>query len=142
MGGLEITKVDERDSGWERHNPRFRVYVQKTSGSYIGGWTETYDIVGADIVQVIDWAQRRAGDTLVYSVALVYDDEAQSGLTGHGRGLVWLVGMDGNRAELDPAEAEIQRRMLARRREPIITSPGDEMPHGVAGPDSDGNEPR
>lgn len=129
MDGVEIVAVDERDSGWERDNPRFRVYLQKTSGTYIGGWTATYDITGADVVQVIDWAQREAGDLLVYSIALVYDDQAGEQLhPGHGRGLVWLVGMDGNRSDLDPAEAQIQKRMLARRGEPVIVPPADRMP--------------
>jgi hypothetical protein len=32
---------------------------------------DTYDITGADVLQVIDWAQRQAGDSLTYAIALV-----------------------------------------------------------------------
>lgn len=96
MDEVRIVEVDERDSSWEQDRPRFRVYLQSTSGSYIGGGTATYDVVGADILQVIDWAQRAAGDSLVYSIALVHDDRERERLDpGHGRGLVWLLGMDG-----------------------------------------------
>jgi hypothetical protein len=143
VNGVEIVGVDERDSHWENDHPRFRVYLRRTQGSYIGGWTETYDITGADVMQVIDWAQRRAGESLVYSVALVYDDRAQEqSMPGHGRGLVWLVGMDGDQSQLDPVETEIQQRMLARRREPITVPPADRMPPGVPDPHHDGTETR
>jgi hypothetical protein len=68
----------------------------------------------------------------VYAIALVYDDQAKAQQRrGRGRGLVWLVGTDGNRSELDPGEAEIQRRMLARRGEPIVVPPADRMPTGA-----------
>jgi hypothetical protein len=138
VDGVQISAVDERDSGWERDSPRFRVYLQKTSGSYIGGRSATYDITGADVVQVIDWAQREAGDSLVYSIALVCDDQAEEQLhPGHGRGLVWLVGMDGNRSDLDPVAAQIQQRMLARRGAPVIVPPADRMPPHGSDPDSD-----
>jgi hypothetical protein len=138
MGGVEILGVDERDSSWENSNPRFRVYLQRTQGSYVGGWTATYDVTGADLVQVIDWAQRTAGDALVYSIALVMDDQGKDRVNpGHGRGLVWLVGMDGNRSQLDPDEAEIQNRMLARRREPVVVPRADRMPFDVLNPYGD-----
>ncbi len=138
MDGIQIGAVDERDSSWESDHPRFRVYFQRVQDSYIGGWTDTYDVTGADIVQVIDWAQCRAGRELVYSVALVYDDRGrQEANSGRGRGLVWLVGMDGNRVDLTPAEAEVQARMLARLREPLGVPPGDRMPRGIAEPSDD-----
>ena len=142
VDNLQIVPVDERDSGWENEHPRFRVYFQRTQGSWVGGWTATYDITGADIVQVIDWAQRQAGQVFVYSIALVYDDRAtEQSMPGHGRGLVWLVGMDGNRGDddLDPAAADIQRRMVARRREPVIVPSADQMPPGILEPYSDAN---
>lgn len=135
MDTVQIGPVDERDCNWENANPRFRVYFQRTQGPRIGGWTATYDITGADVVQVIDWAQRQAGQVFVYSIALVSDDRArEQSMPGHGRGLVWLLGMDGNRDDLDPAEAEIQRRMLARRREPVRLPAFDHMPPGVLEP--------
>jgi hypothetical protein len=130
-----IVPVDGRGSGWESTRPRFRVYFQRAQDSYIGGWTDTYDVTGADIVQVIDWAQRQAGQRFVYAIALVCDDRArEQSMPGHGRGLVWLLGTDGNRSDLDVAEAETQRRMLARRRKPIQLAPSDHMPPGVLEP--------
>lgn len=55
VNGTEIVVVDERDSSWEFDEPRFRVHLQEASGSSVGRRTATYDIVGADVVQVIDW---------------------------------------------------------------------------------------
>ncbi len=48
-------------------------------------------------MQVVERLPRQADDSLTYAVALVYDDPAQEDANpGHGRGLVWLVGSDGN----------------------------------------------
>lgn len=46
---------------------------------------------------------------------------------------MWLVGMDGNDVggEMDPAEVEVQRRMLARRTSGIGIPPADQMPAPV-----------
>jgi hypothetical protein len=148
VSDIEIVGVDERDSNWEDDRPRFRVYFQRTLGepgaesraeerspSPIGGWTATYDVTGADVVQVIDWAQRQAGPSLVYSIALVRDErDVAIAHPGRGRGLVWLVGIDGNQGALDPREAEMQNRMLARRQSPVIVPAADRMPAGVAEP--------
>ncbi|GAA1375451.1 DUF2283 domain-containing protein [Luteococcus sanguinis] len=49
-------------------------------------------------------------------MALVVDDEAQEALNpGHGRGLVWLVGADGNDSPSTPDIAAAQHRMLTLR---------------------------
>jgi hypothetical protein len=133
MSDVSIVPVDERDSGWEDHQPRFRVDLHGSAESSTSGWTATYDITGADVLQVIDWAQAQAGDSRAYAVALVYDDRAREGTSpGYGRGLVWLVGMDGN--EDDPENAlvvAIQQRMLKRRRAPLIIPVADRMPPDV-----------
>src|SRR5665647_1725275 len=91
MSEVSIAPVDERDSRWESDRPRFRVYLHGSTASSTGGWTATYDVTGADVLQVVDWAQTQAGDSHTFAVALVCDDRAQG-----GRGLVWLVGRDGN----------------------------------------------
>ena len=115
MYDMQIAQVDERDSGWELSRPRFRVYLHGSGESSTSGWTDTYDITGADVVQVIDWAQRQAGTSRTYAVALVYDDQAEEQLNpGHGRGLVWLAGMDGNDQAINHHEAQAQARMLGR----------------------------
>ena len=143
MNDMQIARVDERDSGWELSTPRFRVYLHGSSESSTNGWTDTYDITGADVVQVIDWAQRQAGTSLTYAVALVYDDWGQERFNpGHARGLVWLVGMDGNDTAIDHHQVENQTRMLTRRREPINVPPADQMPPNVPDPYNDGTRTR
>jgi len=86
---MDVTEVDERDSSWEDPSPRFRVYLYEDHhGSY---GTRTYDITGADVLEVIRWAQDNIrGEDGLIAVALV---ESQH----HGeesRGLVWLLGSD------------------------------------------------
>lgn len=129
MTEIRIEPVDERDSSWEDGRPRFRVYLFHSGESSTHGSTSTYDVTGADVLQVVDWAQRQAGDERTYAVALVRDDRDEERRNpGHGRGLVWLVGMDGNDTPLDPGEEDRQRRMLTRRREPVRLPPSDRMP--------------
>jgi hypothetical protein len=137
MDRIRIVEVDERDSNWERDSPRLRVYFQ------VGGSTEegtshataTYDVEGADVIQVIDWAQRQVGDDprSTYAIALVYDDVAQGQLSpGCERGLVWLLGGDMNDVRADARP--VQERVLARRRDPIVVPSGDRMPPTPSAP--------
>ena len=143
MDEVEIVQVDERDNNWENSHPRFRVYLHGSDETTTHGWTDTYDITGADVLQVIDWAQRQAGESLTYAVALVYDDRAFEQLNpGCARGLVWLVGIDGNTRAIDPAEAQAMHRMLARRREPVGVPTADRMPPDVPDPYNDGTKNR
>lgn len=138
---MRVRQVDERDSGWEDSAPRFRVYLHGSGEASTHGWTDTYDITGADVLQVIDWAQRQAGDRLTYAVALVRDDVERERLDpGVGRGLVWLVGMDGNDATDDhTSEREVQQRMLLRRHAPVGVPAADQSAEGVLSPYSDGS---
>ena len=147
MAEVEIEAVDERDSSWEVGpsgrcvGPRFRVYLHSSAADTTRGSTWTHDVTGADVLQVIDWAQRQAGDRLTYAVALVVDDAAMERASpGHGRGLVWLVGMDGNDTALDAEEATAQDRMIRRRTQPIGIPAGDAMPPGVHDPFNDGTQ--
>jgi hypothetical protein len=88
---VQVTTVEERDSAWEDPHPRIRVYLHGSRETTTGGLTDTFDITGADVLQVIDW------DRLTYAVALVRDDaDMERHNPGRGRGLVWPVGMDGN----------------------------------------------
>lgn len=132
---MQVIGVDERDGGWEDPNPRFRVYLHGSGATSTMGWTGTYDITGADVLQVIDWAQRQAGDRLTYAVALVRDEKERS-----GRGLVWLVGMDGNAStDEGSAEREVQRRMLLRRLGPVGIPQADRAPETLPNPYADGD---
>ena len=135
---IEIKQVDERDSSWEDSNPRFRVYFHGSGPDSTHGWTDTYDVTGADVLQVIDWAQRQAGEVLTYAIALVLDDEAAELCNpGHGRGLIWLVGCDGNDYPLDHTQdrtQERQSRMLTRRTDPVRIPGADRMPPQLLSP--------
>lgn len=132
---MRVRPVDERDSRWEDHSPVFRVYLHDSGGTSTAGSTDTYDVTGADVLQVIDWAQRQAGDRLTYAVALVRD--AGEGARAAGRGLVWLVGTDGNDSRSDdPVTRDAQRRMLLRRQAPVDVPAADRAPRGV--PSADG----
>jgi hypothetical protein len=141
---IEIEPVDERDSNWEVRTPRFRVYLHGGGPDKTYGRTWTYDITGADALQAIDWARRQAGDRLTYALALVLDDPTEEQRNpGHGRGLVWLVGMDGNdNPEEDPEQRQVQQRMLMRRTKPVVIPPSDAVPPGAFDPFNDGTEGR
>jgi hypothetical protein len=140
---VHIEQVDERDSSWEQSRPRFRVYLHGSGESSTDGWTDTYDVTGADVLQVIDWAQRQAGDSLTYAIALVSDDDGQEQRNpGPGRGLVWLVGMDGNDVTDGSRDIDTRQRMLGRRRDPVGVPTVDRMPTGVPNPYDDGTDSR
>ena len=133
---MQVSQVDERDSSGEDADPRFRVYLHDSDETSTGGWTDTYDITGADVLQVIDWAQRQAGDRLTYAVALVRDDgERERRNSGCGRGLVWLVGADGNETTGEQsAGREVLRRMLRRRVDQVGVPEADRAPASAPNP--------
>lgn len=140
---MRIFSVHECDSSWEDDQPRFRVYLHGSGESETHGWTDTYDVTGADVLQVIDWAQRQAGGQLTYAIALVSDLEHAGGESDTARGLTWLVGIDGNEVTDDDAvAAERQRRMLARRACPVVVPHEDRMPDELLDPYNDGTHDR
>lgn len=110
---MDATEVDERDSTWEDHHPHFRVYVQERSGEVFT--TETTDLTGGDVLQAIDWAQRRAAahTDAVWALALVGRDSRAL------RGLTWLVGMDANDPPSDDHEINLRLRMTTRANRPV-----------------------
>lgn len=57
---MQVIAVDERTNCQERHDPCFRVYLHESGGDTTFGAVATYDITGADVLQVIDWAQTQA----------------------------------------------------------------------------------
>lgn len=120
---MQVVDVDERDSNWEDMQPRFRVYLHKPWGNSVSYSTDAVDLVGFDVLQAIDWAQSRAeGDQ--WALALVggnYDDEDR-------RGLIWLVGMDGNDTPTNDHEAQIKSRMVSRANKRIVVPALDKSP--------------
>jgi|GEM_PF-325506 len=110
---MDAIEVDERDSTWENHRPHFRVYLQERSGDSYS--TETVDLLGADVLQAIDWAQRQAATRTeaVWALALVGRDSRAL------RGLTWLVGMDANDPPSDEHEIDLRLRMATRASRPV-----------------------
>ena len=79
--------VDERDSSWERDDPRFRVYVFEGAGNAV----TTVDLLDGAVEEALESAiALSGGDERLWALALV-DDQA----TG-SRGLIWLSGTDYN----------------------------------------------
>lgn len=108
---MRIHRSDERDSTWERSQPRFRVYFF-WGGEESASWSvDTYDIEGADVLDTVAWAEDKIGDGGLYAVALVEAPEpgAERG------GITWLVGMDANSTPLDDHERALLARMKDRR---------------------------
>jgi hypothetical protein len=97
--------VDERDSRWERHEARYRLFTY-------GGPTRATDITGVSVTEALG-VGAIAGKEMIWSLALVVDDSED------GRGLVWLTGMDytdrPSTREQWRARAEMQDRWLSRR---------------------------
>ncbi len=122
---MKIEPVDERDSRWEDHGPRFRVYMfdeygrrGEPDGTLSQGYaTSTWDITGADLIDALRWAQERAGDRGLFSIALVADGYDRC----TDRGLVWLVGMDYQDSPWDDLAREVQEQMLRRRGRMVVT---------------------
>lgn len=121
---MKIEPVDERDSGWEDHYPRFRVYVfeeyghrAEPDGTLSQGYaTGTWDVTEGDLFDALRWAQGRAGERGLYSIALVADGYG----TQQERGLVWLIGADYQDTPLDDRSRNVQQRMLGRRGRTIV----------------------
>ena len=118
--GIHAEEVDERDSCWEDGAPRFRVYLHSHPGP--SSATSTFDLTGGDVLQAVDWAQSHVSPGGTYAVALVRD---RRGADGPERGLVWLVGIDGNTDPSNDAETDALRRMAERVTTPVIVPPAD-----------------
>jgi hypothetical protein len=119
---IHAEAVDERDSCWEDRSPRFRVYLHSHPGP--SSATSTHDLTGADALQAIDWAQSHVPAGGTYAVALVRD---RPGPDGPERGLVWLVGIDGNTDPGDEADEDALRRMTERVSTPVVVPPADRV---------------
>ena len=103
---MQAFDVDERDSRWERHDPRYRLYTFDS-----GGVTRTVDLVDASLRDAM-WSGEIAGRSgMLWSLALVVDD------TALGRGLTWISGLDYHDTPSTPAmwreRAVMQDRWLS-----------------------------
>ena len=102
---MRVIEVDERDSTWERDDPRFRVYVFKGAGNEV----TTLDILDATIEEALEAAMALShGDKHLWSLALVEQDPRGM------RGLIWLSGMDYNDPPGTASEWQHRRQMQNR----------------------------
>lgn len=116
---MRIAGADERDSSWEQHQPRFRVHFFAGGDAPSASWsTDTYDVTGADVLEVVQWAQDQAGSERLYAIALVEEDHALP--AEQRRGLTWLVGMDANDVRVDEDERRCFTAMLDRRGRQVV----------------------
>ena len=106
---MRVVPANEPDSSWEDHEPRFRVYLFAGSGAFT---VTTVDILDADVLEVIRWAQLQAGGDAMYAVALVGETRLDA---PPSRGLTWLVGMDANDRPSSPKEEQTLARMRTRQ---------------------------
>jgi hypothetical protein len=79
---MEIRSVDPRDQEWEVKDPKYRVYYFDAKGA-----SDEYEVTGADVSEVLDWAERQRGDRTFAIYACVPQD---------GLGLLRLRGRDPN----------------------------------------------
>ena len=111
---MHVEPVDERTSEWEDHRPRFRVYLFEGGDRRSGFATSTYDVTGAEALEVISWAEEQAGADGLYAVALLGD-------RGGRKGLVWLQGIDANDGPGDLRLEVLRTAMLGRRGRRSVT---------------------
>lgn len=111
---MHVEPVDERTSEWEDHRPRFRVYLFEPSDTMTSFRTSTYDVTGAEALEVISWAEEQVGEQGLYAVALV-------GERGGRKGLIWLQGIDANDGPGDLRHEVLRAAMVARRGRRSVT---------------------
>lgn len=78
--GMHVSPVDPRDQDWEDSQPRYRVYFHEPNGT-----SEEYEVSGANVVEVLDWADANRGDRSYVLYACILSN---------GLGLVRLAGQD------------------------------------------------
>ncbi len=116
MEFMRVEAVDERDSSWEDHEPRFRVYLFLGDGRYS---VATWDVREADVLETTLWAQQKAGADALYAVALVGETSPDKRAA---RGQTWLVGMDANDHPSDAVQQQVLARMQGRRGKQLVRS--------------------
>jgi hypothetical protein len=79
---VDIRAVDPRDQTWELERPSYRVYFHDANGAQ-----DEYEVLDADVVEVLAWAQTQRADRTFVLYACV---------PGDGLGLVRLQGSDPN----------------------------------------------
>ena len=82
MSELRAVLVDPRDQRWEETHPTYRVTLWNVGGR----GSADYEITGATLAQVVEWAELNRPGYGRYTVAVMVDDRQR------GRGLIVLAG--------------------------------------------------
>ncbi|MDQ1748138.1 MAG: hypothetical protein QOD07_2401 [Frankiaceae bacterium] len=81
---MRTVQVDPRDTVWEWPNPTYRVYF------WDGSTSDEWQVDGADVPEVLAWAEARARETRqTYWLNVLHNDRAE------GLGLIRLAGWEG-----------------------------------------------
>ncbi|PZS05407.1 MAG: hypothetical protein DLM56_03260 [Pseudonocardiales bacterium] len=107
--------VDERNSCWEEHRPRFRAYLFHRENPQSSWAVETYDIVDADAIEAIAWTEDQARSRPALRARVGQRVGAEPDPVKAHRGLTWLVGMDANDNPQNAYEQGLLDGMGARR---------------------------
>lgn len=114
---MRIESADERNSGWEVNRSRYRVYLFRGGDRPGYSWSVVVkDVLDAEVLEVVAWAEAEIGDDGLYAIALVSEHDGE-------RGLVWLVGMDANDDPGNETERTLRAAMEARRGLTVVTLP-------------------
>jgi hypothetical protein len=68
---VDIRAVDPRDQTWELERPSYRVYFHDANGAQ-----DEYEVLDADVVEVLAWAQTQRADRTFVLYACVPGDAA------------------------------------------------------------------
>jgi len=79
---MDIRGVDPRDQTWEVSHPSYRVHFHDAAGA-----SDEYEVTGANVAEVLAWAEARRGDRTFVLYACVPHE---------GLGLLRLEGSDPN----------------------------------------------
>ena len=79
---MKSTGIDPRGPEWEVPDPRYRVYFHDSKGA-----SDEHEVEGADVTEVLAWAEKRRGDRTFVLYACV---------PGDALGLLRLYGHDPN----------------------------------------------
>lgn len=76
---MEIRTVDPRDQEWVIPDPKYRVYFFDSKGA-----SDEYELEGADVAEVLEWAETERGDrTFVLYACVPHDRSGLLRLAGH-----------------------------------------------------------
>lgn len=81
---VDVAPVDPRDQSWEVDEPAYRVYFASRSGAV----TDEYELTGADVSEVLAWAEENRGSRTYILYVCVRSP--------NGLGLIRLEGSDPN----------------------------------------------